>query len=285
MMKKQIFSALIAILCLLLIACSPANIATPTSTPTQEPVQTVAPTATLTPSPEPTPTPVPTLSPEEIRIAELNQQFQDFLNKEGEFTQEKIASMMMKFDTGTMLQKPSDFDYEKVKLGVADEGSREIQGYFFDYFEKDNRILLIMGFDGKDDNRFITLIESCHLFFVGDVDLSMQFFTLIKVNYIDGIDPDKGVVQANGDILWDPSVNMEEIICRGKNEIVALLNKLKGKVIALNLADFFITEAEIIVGSSAESIEKSRESLEQDFGVKIDPEAWSTGWEDWGITL
>ena len=81
-------------------SCAPSVVATLHSTP--EPTvfatlaPTVAPTATAAPSPTPTAVPTPAtdeLSFTEERRAELKQQFQDFLNKEGEFTPEEISSI------------------------------------------------------------------------------------------------------------------------------------------------------------------------------------------------
>lgn len=51
-----------------------------------------------------------------------------------------------------------ELDKSKMVLGIIGEWG-EVQGYFFDYLEKDNRIVLFIGFDGKDGNRFITPVE------------------------------------------------------------------------------------------------------------------------------
>ena len=135
------------------VACAPhAEVALPST-----PEPTISVTAAPTTTPTATPTAIPTPAVDEYgfteeRKAELNQQFQDFLNKEGEFTQEKMSQIMM--------ETPSRLDKSEVGLGIADSGDvPRIQGYFFDYLEKDDRIFLFVGFDGKDGNRFITPLE------------------------------------------------------------------------------------------------------------------------------
>ncbi len=127
--------------------------------PTPTPVPTAAPTATPTLSPEPTITPVPTLSPEEEKEV-LNQQFQDFLNKEGEFTEDKMSYFPI---------YPKEYKgTDKIKLGmlgvfwdsIPNDTCINVYGYFFDYLKTDSGdVILIMGFDGKDGKRFITPIE------------------------------------------------------------------------------------------------------------------------------
>lgn len=83
------FTIIIVIAMLFSIACAPkAEVSLP-STPEPTITATAAPTASPTPTASPVPTATPIFS--EARMTELNQQFQDFLNKEGEFTPEKNA--------------------------------------------------------------------------------------------------------------------------------------------------------------------------------------------------
>ena len=80
----------------------------------------------------------------------LNQQFSDFINNEGDFTKEKKSQMAIESETTEKLGK--------TELGVADRQPK-LEGYLFDYVEKDGSLLLIMGFDDKDGNGFITPIQ------------------------------------------------------------------------------------------------------------------------------
>lgn len=153
-------------------ACAPSAEVVLSSTPEATISATDVPTASPTPTVSPVPTPTPIFS--EARTAELNQQFQDFLNKEGEFTQEKIASMMM--ITQSVLAN------DKVGLGIADQQPL-LQGYFFDYLEKDDRLFLLLGFDGKDGNRFITPLEIT-LYLYEAVEPAVFQVTRAEDNYV-----------------------------------------------------------------------------------------------------
>ena len=187
-------------------ACAPSAEVALASTPVPTITATVAPTASPTPTESPVPTATPIFS--EARTVELNQQFQDFLNKEGEFTPEKTQEMMMA--TVSLL------DYDKVGLGIADYQPM-IQGYFFDNFEKDNRLFLLMGFDGKDGNRFITLLEIP--FYLYEAIEEAEFLVeKIKENFIQS------------------SISEEGYVDYGERaKLIPLLNTLKGNVIGLAL--------------------------------------------------
>lgn len=128
---------------------------TPTPDPTETPIATPTPTPTL--SPEPTPT--PTLNPEEKKEF-LNKEFQDFLNKEGNFTEEKISYFPIypreRKGTAPIQLGVLSLYY----IDIPEDTYISVYGYLFDFFKLDNNdIVLIMGFDGKDGKRFITPIE------------------------------------------------------------------------------------------------------------------------------
>lgn len=127
-------------------ACVPNSAVTHTVTPIviSSPIPSADPTSTLSSAP----TVTPWIDAE--REAVLNQQLQDFLNKEGDFTTEETSSMMMTFFENDKL--------ESIGLGVCDSHPI-IQGYLFDYIELQDVILLIVGFDGADGNRFVTPVE------------------------------------------------------------------------------------------------------------------------------
>ena len=210
-MRNEITSRLLALLLAMIIvfsavACAPRAEVALNNTPNPTISLAAAPTAAPTATPSPVPTPTPIFS--EARTAELNQQFQDFLNKEGEFTPEKMSSKMMV--TTSLL------DNDKVGLGIADSQPM-IQGYFFDYFEKDNRLFLLMGFDGKDGNRFITPVE-IPLYIYEVLEGTVFPVRKIKENYIQS------------------SVSEEGYVDYGERvKLIPVLDATKGKVIGFNL--------------------------------------------------
>lgn len=155
---NRIVSILLATLLLVpLVSCAPAVSAAPTSAPTSEPVQTAA----LIATPMPKATPVPTLSTEEEKEV-LNQQFQDFLNKEGAFTEE-IMDYNPIYSYGRTYEDGSDLGILRI---FTEETYREMNdklvityGYLFDTIkDENNNIGLVMGFDGNDGSRFITIL-------------------------------------------------------------------------------------------------------------------------------
>lgn len=111
----------------------------------------------------------------------------------------------------------SSLSDDKVGLGIGD-GNQTIQGYFFDYFEKENRLILLMGFDGKDGNRFITPLE-IPLYFYDAIEEAEFLVTKLKENYICA------------------STVAEDYIDYGERaKLIPLLNTLKGKVIGFTLS-------------------------------------------------
>lgn len=193
-------------------ACAPRVEVALASTPEPTVSVTAAPTATPTVAPTSIPTPaVDEYGFTEERKAELNQQFQDFLNKEGEFTPEKMSQIMME----TM----SKLDKDEVGLGIVDGGDvPRIQGVFFDYLEKDGRIFLFVGFDGKDGSRFITPIEIPYYFYKS---YEPAQFAVMKHK-------ENSIAIAGEDINGEDYSNNEE-------KLVSLLVCLKGKVLIFNL--------------------------------------------------
>lgn len=78
------------------------------------PTESVTPAPTETSAPTPTPTPGPSSTPwmNEEDTAALNQKIQDFLDKTGDYTPEKISAKM--FDLSGM------FDKTQIQLGLVD---------------------------------------------------------------------------------------------------------------------------------------------------------------------
>ena len=152
----QLFAlTLVTSVLLFIYACSPGGIAVSSVTP--EPSLTAVPTSTPTATPSATPTAIPTPAVDEYgfteeRKAELNQQIQDFLNKEGNYTEESLAGQLLTGQSNEIFYKGTR------KLGLMDETPR-IQCWLFDYFMWEERLMLIVGLDGKSDERFVTLLE------------------------------------------------------------------------------------------------------------------------------
>jgi len=208
-------------------ACAPSAEVALASTPEPTLSAPAAPTVAPTPTASPVPTPTPIFS--ETRIAELNQQMQDFLNKEGEFTPEEMSSRMMEFCEGNGINFKSQLDMNAAGLGISSSQSH-IQGYFFDYYEKDSRAFLLLGFDGEDGNRFITLAEM-PFYLLESVESASFAFLKTTVNNIDGTDYDE-----NGSFVQFGD-RYESISCSDKNELFQQLNLLKGNIIAFIIDD------------------------------------------------
>lgn len=153
---NRVFAAFImALLLMSLSACAPSLVApVVTSTPEATAEVTAIPTST----PVPTEMPVPTLSPEEEKEI-LNQQLQDFLNKEGEFTEEKMNRLPI-YAYGCDPKDGSNLGILRVYSNENDKDRLvSVYGYLFDVIEHEDRnIILVMGFDGKNGNRFITTL-------------------------------------------------------------------------------------------------------------------------------
>lgn len=128
---------------------------------TPAPTESAAPTPAASAAPTPTSAAGPTATPwmSEDAAAALNQKMRDFLNKEGDYTPEKISARM--FDLSGM------FDKSQMQLGLVD--ATHIEGYFFDYIEKDGSLVLLVGFDGADGERFIAPIQIPLYFIEGDL--------------------------------------------------------------------------------------------------------------------
>lgn len=159
--RYAVLIATVVIVTLCSASCAPGTSAALAST--QQPTSTITATPIVTPTPKPTitPSPAPTATPlfSEERTAELNQQIYDFNHNEGGFTNENKSKMAIYPE---MLE-----DLDSVKLGLA-TSDFYIEGYFFDYFEKDESLILIMGFDGRNGSSFTTLVEIPLYFLMGE---------------------------------------------------------------------------------------------------------------------
>lgn len=140
-------------------ACAPRAEVAPVSTP--EPTVSVTAVPTVVPTATPSPVPTPILSSTEAafsdeRRAELDQQIQDFLNYDGEYSKENIQKYL--------LPGFSKDEFYNLGLVKSDFDSNRVQCWLFDYLEKDNDMVLIAGFENEDHQRFVTLLSmSFHL--------------------------------------------------------------------------------------------------------------------------
>lgn len=137
--------------------------ASPTSEPTEAP--TTAPTVA--------PTPEQTVDVEAQEKAELNQRIQDFLNKEGEYTDEKLLAITVSKEEITE-RHPN-----VTKLGLI--GSSLVQELLIDSRIKDDNLLLTVGLVDEDGNRYI-ICEEMLTYVFSPEEASMGISQLTK-NY------------------------------------------------------------------------------------------------------
>jgi hypothetical protein len=184
----RFFAVFIAALFLLpLVACASGLTAAPTAAPTQE----------VTVTPTPTPVPTPMLNPIEQKEAEINQEIQDFMNALGEYQDYKMDLEAFRFSGAEIT--------EKTDLGVI-SSRLVIQGCLIDYIEKGDYIFLVIGFQNKDKERFVTTLAIARYFY-------------------EGRDSNFGFCQGattSGDNMVESNYNYEIML--------DYLNKLKGKV-------------------------------------------------------
>lgn len=122
-------------------------------------------TATLAPTPTPTADPVATPWMSEKDTNALNQNIDDFLNQDGDFTPEKISAMM--FDLSGL------FDPSQLQLGMVD--ATHIEGYLLNYVEKSGSYILLVGLDGIDGERFVAPIQIPLYYIEGDLNSHFYF--------------------------------------------------------------------------------------------------------------
>lgn len=193
-------------------------------TPSATTSVTQAPRMTAEPTPTPWHTPSVTLEPW-LEEKLLNQQLNDFLNTTGDFTTEKMSALPIypsrdsKFEVGDEVKLGLLWAYDSTQNDYCDI---TCYGYFFDYFRtSDDNIVLIVGFDNKDDSRFIT------------------FLRIVGYIYDDSyrIDKDKGYTfsffEARGLHINDKDRVQYE--AHTSDQICEYLSRLKNKKIALDV--------------------------------------------------
>ena len=148
-MKKPAFAAISLLLALTLCGCGTTSV--PQTTPPPSPAQTAttAPTSEITSAP----TPEVTVDAEAELKSELNQNIHDFLNYEGEFTE--INTFIVTIDC---VDPDSPHD-SQLGITLAHDGWGQVQGLLLDYFMKDDNTILVVGFNDKNGQRFVTMME------------------------------------------------------------------------------------------------------------------------------
>lgn len=152
-MKKSLIVLLSIALAFSICGCT-AEQTVSTQIPAQTESMIEAPAQTESPIPTATETPAPTetVDKEAAAKVELDQRIQDFLNKDGDYTTMDVASQCF-------LPKPSaSINTGDVELGLLDS-AMDIQGVLLFTYKLNRSLVLIMGFDGINGNRFITPIE------------------------------------------------------------------------------------------------------------------------------
>ena len=204
---------------LFVVSCAPSVVATLPNTP--EPTFSITAAPTAAQRRVPTATPVVSLSPEE-QAALLDQQFQDFLNEEGEYTVEKIeeycpiwGSRLCYTDgNGTNLGILKIFNKESDEI----DKYVSVYGYLYNVARnEDNNIILTMGFVGKDGNRFYTIIGVLSSFYDSNKEDGVVFtFSREEGLHLD----DKSVIQFEA---------------TSSDQIFDYLNGLRGKKIVIDI--------------------------------------------------
>ena len=203
--KHLVVLSLTIIMSVLSVSCAQNKIVALDST--LEPTETYASMSAPEETPIITPSLAPTATPifSEKRTAELNQQIYDFNHNEGDFTKEKKSEMAI--STQTTEERGS------TELGIQLSQPR-IEGYFFDYFEKDGSLILLMGFDDKNGKGFTTPIQIPLYFYEGEA-LAKFTFAVKTSSYL-------GTV--------------ETVTNKDTEGLFIYLDKLKGKVIMVQPA-------------------------------------------------
>lgn len=117
----------------------------------------------ITPTPDPNPIEIstPILEVEQT----LDEKMRDFLDKKGNFTEEKLKEDIFSVSRNV----------EITKFGLMNENGL-VQGYFFDYIKKEDSLVLVVGFDGNKDERFVTGLEIPLYYFEEVPKANFSFF-------------------------------------------------------------------------------------------------------------
>jgi hypothetical protein len=199
MKKKSFFVMVILIIVLLLMSGCGTGVESQ-----QEPAS-----ASVKPSPAATPTATPSPTPDASALAaasekaameELDKRIQAFLNYQGEYAPELI----------TYISGPKEI----TKLGLLNDLPK-VEGILLGHVDRGDHLLLIVGFDGADGNRFITPAEVA-IYPLADPDPIIRFrFKQYSAPIVD--------------------YETKEFSTKSKEEISSTLSELEGNVISFQL--------------------------------------------------
>jgi len=77
----------------------------------------------------------------------IDQKIGDFLEKKGDFGDEKIGEVILTTDLGGK---------KETKLGLVSRVNNRIEGILIDYIKSNDYVWLLVGMNGKNDNRLVT---------------------------------------------------------------------------------------------------------------------------------
>jgi hypothetical protein len=193
-----------------------------TAAPTQAAqMASASPTVTSAPSPTATPSPPPAQSAIAAASAqadeELDKQIKAFLNKESPYRAEDIQKGLI----GRQWVSGDEYgDVTKgLKLGLvlsnSDTTMVGIEGILLDYRKKDNSVLIVVGFDGKNGKRFVTPFEISTYVYENVAEAKFNFFRLKAGT----VDLSQYIESTDG----------------STENVLKYLEKIKGNVLVLNL--------------------------------------------------
>jgi len=156
-MKKKLYYLTVVLIAVLLLVAGCG-----TGVENQQESASVTPSPTATPTATPSPTPDASAlaaASEKAAMEELDKQIQAFLNYQGEYAPESITYI--------------NWAKEITKLGLLDT-SPKVEGILLGHVNIGDPLLLIVGFDGVDENRFVTPIE-LPTYYLDDPDPILSF--------------------------------------------------------------------------------------------------------------
>lgn len=125
-----------------------------------------------------------------------------FINFESPYTSEEISKIILISKGGEIL-----------KLGL--ENLSKVEGLLLGYREKEESIILLIGFDGKNKDRFVTPLR-IPVYAIEDNNISFSFLKLSSLS----LSGDKSVLEF-----------------KNRKDIIETLEIVKGKVVFLSLID------------------------------------------------
>jgi hypothetical protein len=199
MKKKSFFVMVILIIVLLLMSGCGIGVESQQEPASASVTPSPAATPTATPSPTPDPSAIAAAS-EKAAMEELDKRIQAFLNYQSEYAPESI----------TYISGAKEIN----KLGLLNDIPK-VEGVLLGHVDRGDHLLLIVGFDGKDDKRFVVPIEIATYPFA-DPDPMVKFrFKQYSAPIVD--------------------YEAKEFSTKSKEEISSILSELENNVISFSL--------------------------------------------------